>query len=521
VGKIDTAAAGKALQFVRQLKHTKGRWAGQRFQVLPWQAELLRALFGTLKPNGFRQYKTCYCEIPKKNGKSELAAAVALKLLFADNEPGAEIFSAAADRDQAAIVFNVAKQMVKDAPALAAKAKIVDSKKTIHVKSTGSFYKCLSAEAYTKHGLNVHGVIFDELHAQPTRELWDVLTVGSGDARQQPLYFAITTAGYDRQSICWEIHEHARQVAEGIIDDPTFLPVLFAADDDADWEDPAVWAACNPSLILEEGGPGIITMEKVQEAYQQALARPAEENSFRRLRLNQWVRQETRWLRMGDWDASAGKVDPKALEGRECYAGLDLASTTDVAALVLVFPPVEEGGPHEVLPFFWIPEEAVRERTARDKVPYEQWVDQGHVIATEGNVIDYRHILKRILELHKVYNIKEVAFDRWGAIQLVQDLEGEGLTVVPFGQGYASMSGPSKEMEKLVLGKHLAHGGNPVLRWMADNVMVKQDPSGNIKPDKGKSTEKIDGIVATIMALDRCIRHEAEEPSIYETTRTL
>lgn len=499
--KINREAADKAVRFIEHLKHTKGKWAGVPFTLLPWQRdEIIRPLFGTLRPDGTRQYRTCYCEIPKKNGKSELAAGVALKLLFADKEPGAEIYSAAADRDQASIVFNVAAQMVRQNSALMDRCKIIDSQKRIVVHKTASFYRVLSSDAFTKHGFNVHGVIFDELHAQPNRELWDVLTLGAGDARTQPLIFAITTAGYDRNSICWEQHEYALKVLKGIIEDPTFLPVIYAAEETDDWEDEAVWRKANPSL------GHILDIERIREAYHKAKETPALQNAFRRLRLNQWTQQETRWVDISAWDATAGSVVPENLVGRRCYAGLDLASTTDIAALVLVFP--EDDGSFAVLARFWIPEENMRERVKRDRVPYDVWVRQGLIHATPGNVIDYGAIKHTIKALATEFEIEEIAFDRWGAVQISQDLDAEGFTMVPFGQGFASMSGPTKELLNLVLSKKLRHGGHPVLRWMADNMVVKQDPAGNVKPDKAKSTQKIDGMVALIMALDRAMRHQ-------------
>lgn len=443
--------------------------------------------------------------IPTHN--STIAAGVALYLLFADGEMGAEVFSAAADRDQAAIVFNTAKQMVEMSPELAKRAEVY--KNAILVPATGSVYRVLSADAPTKHGLNAHGIIFDELHAQPNRELWDVLTTSIG-ARRQPLVFAITTAGYDRNSICWEQHEYARQVQEGIIDDPSFLPCIYAADEKDDWRDEVVWHKANPSLGVA------LSLEYLREEARRAEHVPAYQNTFRRLHLNQWTSQEERWLDMAEWDGCAAPVDAAQLKGRECYGGLDLASTSDIAAFVLVFPPRDGEGLYQVLPFFWIPRDNMYERSLRDRVPYDAWVREGLIEATPGKVIDFDHIRHRIEQLAQVYHIREIAFDRWGAIQISQALEEAGLTMVQFGQGFASMSPPTKELLRLVLDRRIAHGGHPVLRWMADNLVVKQDPAGNVKPDKAKSREKIDGMVALIMALDRALRREGEKTSIYE-----
>ena len=483
--------------FPRYLKHTKGKWAGQPFELLPWQQEIIGKLFGTVKKDGTRQYRTVYCEVPKKNGKSELAAGVALRLLFADSEPGAEIYSAAADREQASIVFHVAAEMVRMNKKLGQRCKVLDSTKRI-IHNNGNIYRVLSADVHTKHGFNTHGVIFDELHAQPTRELWDVLTQGAGDARRQPVVFAITTAGYDRHSICWEIHEYARKVREGLIKDKTFLPVLFGAEENDDWADESIWQKVNPSLGVT------IEVERVREHCKRAQDNPAEENLFRRLRLNQWVKQETRYIPMEAWNGCGGAVDETALEGKVCWAGLDLASSIDIAAFVLAFPVDDEV---RLLCRFWVPEENIDKRSRTDKVPYEQWVRDGVLTATPGNVIDYAFIEAEIEALSKRFEIREIAFDRWGAVQMSQNLTEKGFTLVEFGQGYKSMSPPTKELLKLVLSGKLRHGDHPVLSWMADNVVVTTDPAENVKPDKAKSTERIDGIVAAIMALDRLQRH--------------
>ena len=515
-------------------------------------------MFGTLKPNGYRQFNTAYIEIPKKMGKSELAAAVALLLCCGDGEERAEVYGCAADRQQASIVFEVAADMVRMCPALAKRVKINASLKRMTYLPTNSFYQVLSAEAYSKHGFNIHGVVFDELHTQPNRKLFDVMTKGSGDARMQPLYFLITTAGTDTRSICYETHQKAKDILEGRKMDPTFYPVIYGADKSDDWTDPKVWKKANPSLGITVG------IDKVKAACESAKQNPAEENTFRQLRLNQWVKQAVRWLPMEKWDRCAFATSEDNLEGRVCYGGLDLSSTTDITAFVLVFPPQDENDKFVVLPYFWIPEDNLDLRVRRDHVPYDVWerqgflqttegnvvhygyieqfierlgekfnireiafdrwgavqmvqnlegmgftvvpFGQGFLETTEGNVVHYGYIEKFIERLGERFNIREIAFDRWGAVQMVQNLEGMGFTVVPFGQGFKDMSPPTKELMKLVLEEKIAHGGQPVLRRMMDNIYIRTDPAGNIKPDKEKSTEKIDGAVATIMALDRAIR---------------
>ena len=496
----DKAAADYAVNFIECLCHTKGTWARKRFELIDWQEQIIRDLFGIKKANGYRQFNTAYIEIPKKQGKSELAAAVALLLTCGDGEERAEVYGCASDRQQASIVFNVAADMVRMCPALAKRVKILDSQKRLIYLPTNSIYQVLSADVSNKHGFNTHGVVFDELHTQPNRKLHDVMTKGSGDARMQPCFFNITTAGTDTKSICYELHQKAKDIIEGRKIDPTFYPVIYGANEEDDWTDPKVWAKANPSLGIT------VAIDKVHAACESAKQNPGEENSFRQLRLNQWVKQAVRWMPMDKWDKCAFAVNEDDLEGRVCYGGLDLSSTTDITALVLVFPPIDEDDKYVVLPYFWIPEDNMELRVRRDHVPYDVWERQNHLNTTEGNVVHYGYIEKFIERLGERFNIREIAFDRWGAVQMVQNLEGMGFTVVPFGQGFKDMSPPTKELMKLVLEEKIAHGGHPVLRWMMDNIFIRTDPAGNIKPDKEKSTEKIDGAVATIMALDRAIR---------------
>lgn len=509
----DKKSADYAVNFIECLSHTKGTWARKKFELLEWQERIIRDLFGVLKANGYRQFNTAYIEIPKKNGKSELAAAIALLLTCGDGEERAEVYGCAADRQQASIVFEVAADMVRMCPALNRRVKILASQKRIIFTPTNSFYQVLSAEAYSKHGFNIHGVVFDELHTQPNRKLFDVMTKGSGDARMQPLYFLITTAGTDTHSICYEQHQKAKDILEGRKHDPTFYPVIYGAEDDEDWTDPAVWRKANPSLGETIG------IDKVVAACNSAKENPGEENSFRQLRLNQWVKQSIRWMPMQKWDLCKFPVSEKLLEGRTCYGGLDLSSTTDITAFVLVFPPEDEEDKFMILPYFWLPEETLDLRVRRDHVPYDIWQRQGFLHTTEGNVVHYGFIENFIDELGQRFHIKEIAFDRWGAVQMSQNLEGLGFTMVQFGQGYKDMSPPTKELMRLVLNQQIAHGGHPVLRWNMDNIFIKTDPAGNIKPDKEKSTEKIDGAVALIMALDRAIRCGAVDTgtSVYDS----
>lgn len=873
----DAAKADRAVVFIENLKHTKGKWAGKRFWLLPWQEQIVRDVFGIVDERGNRQFRTVFVELGKKNGKSELAAAVALYLLYADEEPSAEVYGAAADRQQASIVFDVANQMVQMTPALLRRSKIMGATKRIVNYNNNGFYQVLSAEVgcvaedtilqmadgtikkadevkagdvvlaadgqtlvfdevisvkeqepspvyaitthhnrrttvtenhpfwrmergrrmqdlthiydwfpagelqkddqlavalgwpssfvppdgaisvqeawalgawagdgdcshfrfinpdepviekmraflesigsglksvystrqkqegkdryqkpiehliagagkrrkcagcewirehfgqesragtkrvpdavwrggpkvwaaflagyldtdgcvqlregekgnpsihakicsvsqgiktdckillarlginasdsshfnlsvsgkgqlrllwdllspymvhpgkrerlrktsqieiyckrrshesdkvvssvrlqdqktvsfemrryqthvtdglithNTKHGLNVSGLVLDEVHAQPNRKLYDVLTKGSGDAREQPLYFLITTAGTDRESICYELHMKALDILEGRKIDHTFYPVIYGLKDDDDWHDEKNWYKANPSLGQT------IQIERVRDMYRDALDNPAEENVFKQLRLNMWVSSLTRFIPEHIYDLGNAPIDLETLKGRECYGGLDLSSTGDITAFVLMFPPRTEDEKYILLPFFWIPEETIPLRVRRASVPYDVWYQQGYLMATEGNVVHYGFIEKFIEELGEKYHILEIAFDRWGAVQMTQNLEGMGFTVVPFGQGFKDMSPPTKEFYKLLMEGRIIHGGQPVMRWMAGNVVVDTDPAGNIKPTKAKSPEKIDGVVAAIMALDRCIRNEGiQRGSIYD-----
>ncbi len=451
---------------------------------------------------------------------SELAAAVALYLLFADGEAGAEVYGAATDRDQARIVFDVAADMVRMSPALLKRCKIIDSIKRIVYPETSSFYRVLSKEVKAKHGFNTSGLVLDELHAQPDRELVDVLTKGAGAARQQPLFFIITTAGLDRKSICREYHDKARAILDGTREDPTFYPVIYGPPEDAqgwDWEDEANWYEVNPSL------GSVLSIEEMRDEYRTAKGNLAEEQAFQQLRLNMWVSNFVKGMPMAAWDACGPKrfdLDEylawcEELKGRECYAGMDLSSTTDLTSLVLVFP--FEGGSYRVLPFFWLPLDNLDAAARRDHVAYPIWALQKLVRPTPGNVVDYDAVIATLEELRSLYKIREIAADPYNVMQLIKQLTDLGYPVLSFSQSVLSISPPTKELLRLTLEGKLQHGGNPVLRWNADNLQLCRDANDNVKPNKAKATGRIDGVVALVMALDRAIRHEAEGPSVYES----
>ena len=493
--------ADTAVHFCNQLKHTKGKWYGVPFALIDWQERIVRDIFGIVRAyDECRQFRRAFVAIPKKNGKSELAAAIALILLCIDMEYGAEIYGCATDRQQASIVFDVAVHMVEQWPELNKHIKLNIQQKRLTYKPFNSFYQVLSAEAYTKDGLNAHGVIFDELHAQPNRNLFEKVTSGSGLAREQPLTFIITTAGYDRESICYEQYQKAQDIINGKLVDPTFYPVIYAANEEDDWKSEEVWRRVNPSYGITIDPFGFRT------EFEDAKLNASNENKFRRLNLNQWVKQESRWLPMELWDKCATPVDPEKLKRRKCYGGLDLSKTQDITSFVLVFPPEnpnDENSKYEILPFFWIPEESMRRRIDKDHVPYNQFFAEGLLYTTDGRVINYSYVQKKIEDLFEIYNIQEIAYDRWGAEMLKQRLEDSGLTMVEFGQGYRDMSPACEELFRLVLQERIAHGGNRLLRWNFDNVVITTDASGNLKPDKKKATERIDGAVACLMALHR------------------
>ncbi len=506
---FDEKRAEHTIKFIENLRHTKGEWYNKEFKLLEWQDAIIRNLFGVIKPNGYRQFTTAYVEIAKKQGKTELGAAIALYMLTADGERGAEIYSCAADRAQASLIYNVAVDMISLCPALRKRLKVVASQKRIVYPAMNSFYQVLSSEAFSKHGISPTAVLFDETHVA-NREMVNVMLHGAADARRQPVNFLITTAGNDFQSIGYELHQKAVDILEGRKIDPTFYPTIYAANEEDDWTLPEVWEKANPSIGIT------VDYEKIQIACENARQNPAEENLFKQLRLCIWVKQSVRWMPMHVWDKCSFNVNPEELIGRECYGGLDLSSTIDLTAFVLVFPPIDEDDNYIVMSFFWIPEDNIELRVRRDHVPYDVWEKQGYIKTTEGNVVHYGFIENFIEELGTKYNIKEIAFDRWGAVQMTQNLEGLGFTVVPFGQGFKDMSPPTKELMKLTLEEKIAHSGHPVLRWCMDNIFVRTDPAGNIKPDKEKSTEKIDGAVALIMALDRAIRNKGNSGSVYD-----
>ena len=497
----DEAAGDRVVEFfARYLRHHKGEWAGQALELADWQAdEVLRPLFGWKRADGTRRFRIAYIEIPRKMGKSTTGAGVGLFLTVGDHEAGAEVYSAATKKDQARIVHDAAKAMLKSSPVLRRFAKQL--RNVIYCERLGSKFEPLSSDSGTLDGLNPHGNIIDELHAHQDRHVFDVLQTGTG-ARRQPLTFIITTAGvYDPESIGWEMHELAIKVLEGSIEDESFFAYIAAADEDDDWREPATWAKANPNL-------GISLKEDYLEAEcARAQQSPAYENTFKRYHLNIWTEQVDRWIPVDAWNDC--EDDPVALEflkGRTCFAGLDLSTKIDITALALAFPPAEGSEVWDFLWRFWVPEDLVSERTRKHQLPdYRAWVRENWLIATPGNVIDYGTIRNELRILGEAFHIQEIGFDPWNASQIGVELEQDGFQLVEMRQGYRTLSEPSKSFEALILGRQLRHGGNPIMRWMVSNVTARIDPNGNIAPDKSTAAGKIDGVVASIMAIGRAI----------------
>jgi phage terminase large subunit-like protein len=533
---FDAEAAEYTLRFIGMLRHSKGKWGrgkGEFLKLEPWQQFIIWVAFGWKRDNsdrwiekspdgmvqdtrGMRRFRMLYEEVARKNGKSTKAAGLGLFLAFADGEPGAEVYSAATKRDQARIVHKEAIRMVKKNAGL--KKHIQVYKDNLNLEQTASKYEPLGADSDSTDGLNVHAVIADELHAWKNRELWDVLETATG-SREQPMLIAITTAGLDRRSVCFEKHEYTRKVLEGwkdgTFEDDTWFGIIFTLDDGDDWRDESVWIKANPNLNVSK------YLEDMRMKSKRAGQMAGALNNFLRRELNVWVQGSFKWMNMDKWRACGGDVPAlqmlRHLKGLTGYGGLDLSSNSDITAWVLAF--IDEDDELYVHCRFWVPEDALEVpphyRSPDDAKQLQQWVKDGYVEATPGAVIDHDFIYAQVEKDADGIDIDQIAFDRWGASSVVQNLEKQGMTMVNFGQGYQSMNPPMKELERLVLSKKIHHGNNPVLTWMADNLVARQDPAGNIKPDKEKSRDKIDGMVALIMALDLALRHP-EKKSVYE-----
>ena len=506
---FDSEKAERVVGFFEAfLKHQKGLEAGKPFTLLPWQRDFLATLFGWVDADGRRRYRRTWLEIPRKNGKSTLSSGLGLYLLFGDGEQSAEVVSAAGDRDQAAIVFDVAKGMIQADGMLSKLAQVY--RREIKYPRTNSVFKVISSDAGTKHGMNISGLIADEVHVWPNRDLWDTLHTSMG-ARAAPLSIAITTAGHSRTSIAWEQHDYALKVRDGTIKDERFLPVVYAAPEGSDWTEPETWHIANPSLGQS------ISLDYLEQECKRAKEVPGYVNTFLRLHLNVWTEQQTRWLPMDSWDASGSEIDHGKLDGQECWLGVDLATTQDTTCVAAVFPGAD--GTITVLPHFFLPKDNIEAKERNDRLPYRAWASEGHITLTPGVVTDYSFVEAKIMELVDRYKVQEVTLDRWNATDISTRLSEQGANVTWIGQGYRSLSAPSKRLEELVLSGKLIHGDHPILRAQAAQVMIETDPAGNIKPSKRASgskanSERIDGIVALVMGLGRCMDSGESKTSV-------
>lgn len=520
---FDPIVADKYVDFFSTLlTHIEGALASKPFVLEPWQQAIVGALFGWRRRhrNGaeIRRYRECLIYVPRKNGKTPLAAGICNAVMFLDGEMGAQGYALAGDREQASLLFRQARGQIENEPELSKRAEIyggeAGTQRRIVFTDTHSFIVVGSADSDTKHGGNSHLVAIDELHVQPGRELVDTVRTSFASAnRLQPLLLMITTADYHRESICNETYDYATKVRDRLIDDSQFLPVIYEVPEDADWTSEETWALANPNLNVS------VSIDYLRRECARAKETPAYENTFRRLHLNQRTRQETRWLNMQAWQECAAKFDPATLEGRRCYGGLDLSSKLDLSAFVLVFPPITEGGPYYVLPWFWIPAEGAQQKEKTDRVPYATWIKQGLVRATPGALMDFDVVEKDLKEICRRYRPVEVAFDKWNCQQLATGLSKEGLTMVDLPMTITHLTAGTKLMGELVTARRLAHPDHPVLTWNAECVTVTEDKNLNIRPVKPerKTGKRIDGVMAAVVAMCRCAVNGGQQPSVYES----
>jgi phage terminase large subunit-like protein len=508
---FDVKAGEHVVRFCSKfLRHTMGQWAGEPFELLDWQRDdVVMPLFGWRRKDGTRRYRRAYIEVPKKNGKSTLCGGLALYLLIADGEPRAQIYGAAADREQATIVFAESANMIQASRELTGRLQVIRSTKYIADPQSGSLYHAISSDAYSNEGLNAHAIIFDELHAQKTRDLWDAMRYATA-TRRQPMTIAITTAGVDRESICYEQHSYATGVLDGTIEDPSFFAYIRAAGPNDDWTDPEVWRKANPSFGIT------LDAEQFAEDCREAVQSPRKESAFRRYRLNQWLHHAECWMSAEVWERGNKPFDEAMLEGRDCCLGIDLARTRDLGAVVLVCP--RDGG-YYLLPRFYMPSDRLEKKEREDHAPYSQWAREGLITVTEGEVIDYRFIRDRIREDATRFKIRDIGYDPYHAELLCNQQLGQedGFNVTLVRQGMITMGPATAEFEKLMQDGKLWHGGNPVLAWMAAHCAVNADRTENIMPSKRDSNSRIDGITAAIIGLSRAMHVPVKKRSVYET----
>ena len=497
---FDKKAAMRAIRFIEKLKHTKGEWAGQRFRLEPWQQFVLWNIFGWKNADGTRRFRYAYIEIARKNGKTALSAGIGLYMLFADGESRPEVYSAATVKDQAKICFSDAVEIVK---ATDLKNYLTPYRNSIVYELKGGTMKPLSSDYGTHDGLNPSCGIIDQFHAHKDSGMFDVIKSAFG-ARRQPLMFIITTAGFDKSGVCYAYRKNVIKVLRGVNEDDSLFGIIYTLDDKSEWDDPKMWIKANPNLGVS------LSADYLADQVKDAKNRPEAVRNVMTKNVDLWVDAERTWILDDVWQKCIGTTDPADLKGCACWGGLDLSNVSDITAYVLLF---HENDRFQLLPHFWIPEEKMLEKIRKENINYDKWAAEGYVTVTPGNVIDYDFVKADILRIVADYDLRTSAYDRWNSSQTIIDLQNEGMECNPFGQGYGSMSAPTKEFEKLVLTGKIEHFGNPVLRWMLASTLVKTDPAGNIKPDKEKSTQKIDGIVASIMALGEWMTAQADDES--------
>ena len=487
--------AQHAIDFIEQLEHSTGDYAGKPFKLEGWQAFIVWNLFGFLNPDGSRRFTRAYVEVPRKNGKSTFSSAVMLYGLIADGESAAQIYSAATKLEQAMMVFGESVRVCQNVGWLRDELSVNNSTNNRRIVYGQSIYRPLEWSPDKQDGLNTHFAVIDEYHAHPNDGLYNVLRNSMG-ARRQPLLFTITTAGFNRESPCYKHRNYCASVLSGAIKDDALFSVIYTLDEGDDWTDSKNWAKANPNWGVS------VYPRQLEQALTEAKEFVHKEVEFKTKLLNVWTDTALTWITDSVWMdcTEAGDVDGI------CYGGLDLASTGDFCAFSLYFPEYSA-----IRTWYFLPSEAAYRRKDAAGASIRQWIADGQIIATDGNVTDYSYIKAKIIELAQQYDIKDIAFDRFNASQLVIDLQNEGLQMFPFGQGFISMSSPTKELERLVKDAQLKHDGNPVTRWMMGNILLKSDPAGNIKIDKAKSGDKVDGPVSIVMALGTAMQDAAKE----------
>lgn len=546
---FDKKKAQRAVDFFSLTPITEGKHAGEPFIIESWVLFVVWNLFGwyrarhprwvikkdgtTEDTSGTRKYRTAYLSVARKNIKTSLGSRLLLALAFTEADYGAAVYSVAMKRDQAKIPFNEAKQIIEMSEIIREYGGLEVLSQNINQQSTMSKFEPLSSEAKSMDGLRIKGALLDEVHAWTKRDVYDKVTRATS-IWSQPLIIMTTTAGAVEESqFCWEQEEYTRKVLDGIIQDDEWFGLIYTIDDEDDWQDEANWIKANPYLGLSK------QYDYMRTESARAAEMPTALAQFQRYDLNMWVRSDTKWMPMDDWRLCSGPVPAhqlrSVLSSRPCYAGLDLSTSIDLCSLVFEFPPVEEDPLHYILPFYFCPEDAIIKRSRNDRVPYDVWADNEYIIPTPGNIVDQNYIMHTLGELMAEFQLKRLYFDRWGSTKIITDLQHDlNFTtdqteheryntplLVQFGQGYASMSAPMKDVLRLVMSHEYAHGDHPILTWNMDNLIATSDPAGNIKPDKAKSRERIDGAVALIMAHAGAMTHTPEPESVYKTRGVL